>query len=545
MIKRIRSVFVSSLVLAIAACTNTLSGNTNLSFQENFKDLDQEYSFKTQALTKPYLKRKLIKWLTEPVDGPKLVKEIAYAKNKNPGLFCEIGGEPYGPAGTMLDTIKSVPAVTDRETIDTPFSEFLNGCGYTPPIGPLSGEFQANTYNTGYQQGASTAMDSTGRFVVTWWSYGQDNNTSGIYAQLYDSTGSPTGSEFQVNTYIPGEQRNPAVAMDGNGDFVITWQSGYQPADGDGESYGIFARRYDNSGAALDTSEFQVNTYTTGNQDYPSVGMDSNGDFVIAWKSFGQERTGNNYGIYAQRYNSDGSKPLVNGDEFHVNTDSTGNQMYPSVGMDSAGDFVITWMSGYFSGTTQDGSGYGIYAQRYDSTGTPADTEFHVSTYTTGDQQYPSAAMDSAGDFVISWYSMYQDGNPYGEIYGQRYNSDGSKPLVNGDEFHVNTFTTGRQQDPSVAMDSSGNFLITWMGAGPGGESDNNDIYARRYDNGGESFNTAEFPVNTFTTGSQLYPAVTGDSNGDFVVIWTGAIQDGDFYGIYGKRYDSNGNTIN
>jgi hypothetical protein len=43
-----------------------------------------------------------------------------------------------------------------------------------------------------------------------------------------------------------------------------------------------------------------------------------------------------------------------------------------------------------------------------------------VSTFTTGDQAYPSIAADSAGDFVVAWMSYGQDGSLFG-IFAQRY----------------------------------------------------------------------------------------------------------------------------
>ncbi len=52
-------------------------------------------------------------------------------------------------------------------------------------------------------------------------------------------------------------------------------------------------------------SQFQVNTYTTGNQKDASVAMDSAGDFVVAWQSNGND--GSEYGVYAQRYNASGA----------------------------------------------------------------------------------------------------------------------------------------------------------------------------------------------------------------------------------------------
>ena len=55
------------------------------------------------------------------------------------------------------------------------------------------------------------------------------------------------GKEFKVNTYTDDRQREPAIAMDKRGNFVITWMS----RDQDGSGYGIFARRFKKRGKAL------------------------------------------------------------------------------------------------------------------------------------------------------------------------------------------------------------------------------------------------------------------------------------------------------
>ena len=72
--------------------------------------------------------------------------------------------------------------------------------------------------------------------------------------------------------------------MDADGDFVVAWQSAGQ----DGCSYGVYAQRFNAAGVAQG-SEFQVNTYTTDNQAASSVAMDADGDFVVAWTSYGQD----------------------------------------------------------------------------------------------------------------------------------------------------------------------------------------------------------------------------------------------------------------
>ncbi len=226
---------------------------------------------------------------------------------------------------------------------------------------------------------------------------------------------STIGSEFQINTYTTGAQVNPAVASSAAGDYVVVWQSAGQ----DGGGYGVYGQRYNPAGAAQG-SEFRVNTYTTNDQKNPTVAMDALGDFVVAWESQGQN--GTLFGIYAQRYNSSG---VAQGSEFEVNSFTSGNQEMPSVAMDSGGDFVIAWQS-----YGQDGSDFGVEAQRYNAAGTAQGSAFQINTFTTGNQQNPSVAMDSTGDFVIAWESEAQDGGGYG-VYAQRYNAAGAHRRVN------------------------------------------------------------------------------------------------------------------
>jgi hypothetical protein len=295
----------------------------------------------------------------------------------------------------------------------------------------------------------------------------------------------------------------------------------------DGSNNGVFARRYDSSGIAQDI-DFKVNTFTTGSQVFPSIAMDSDGDFEVTWCSFGQD--GSNYGIYTQRYNQDG---IVQGTEFKVNTFTTSTQFIPKVAMDSAGDFVITWRS---LGQDGDPGNYlNIYAQRYNTDGVPQGTEFKVNTFTTSSQNFPSIAMDNSGNFVIAWESTFEDGNDIG-IFAQRYGSTG---LPNGTEFQVNTYFTNAQRKPSVAMDADGDFVVAWQSRFQ--DSSEYGIYARRYNSDGVAQGT-EFRVNTNTTDNQETPAVAMDNAGDFVVSWQSYGQEEEYYnGIYAQRYNSAG----
>ena len=86
---------------------------------------------------------------------------------------------------------------------------------------PVGAEFQVNTFTTGVQEGATAAQAANGSFVVAWTSgrgnANQDGSYTGVFGQRFDASGAPQGSEFQVNSYTTGDQRGAAVAADASG----------------------------------------------------------------------------------------------------------------------------------------------------------------------------------------------------------------------------------------------------------------------------------------------------------------------------------------
>ncbi len=80
-------------------------------------------------------------------------------------------------------------------------------------------ELQVNTHTAGEQRNADIAVDSLGSFVVVWSSYLQDGSSNGVFAQRFDPNFIPAGEEYPVNTTTVGNQTEPAVAMDAEGNF--------------------------------------------------------------------------------------------------------------------------------------------------------------------------------------------------------------------------------------------------------------------------------------------------------------------------------------
>ena len=196
--------------------------------------------------------------------------------------------------------------------------------------------------------------------------------------------------------------------------------------------------------------EFRVNTDRIHHKYYPTITALSDGGFVVSWISDYQVY-GGSYDIYAQRYSANGT---AQGSEFLVNTYVTSNQYAPTITALTDGGFVVSWMS-----AGQDGSGSGIYAQRYSASGAAQGSEFRVNTYVTDSQYQPTITALSNGGFVVNWTSYNQDGSS-GGIYAQRYDVNGVKQ---GSEFRVNTYVTNNQDQPTITALTDGGFVVSWQ----------------------------------------------------------------------------------
>jgi len=384
-------------------------------------------------------------------------------------------------------------------------------------------EFPINQTSAGDQRTSpasqmNTAMRGDGAFVTTWASANQDGSGWGVYARLFNANSEPLTNEFRVNQFTAGDQRFSTVAMETNGDFVVTWTSDGQ----DGDSYGVYARRFNFDGTPRG-NEFRVSETTAGLQGRSTIAMDDDGDFIVAWESKDQDGFG--YGVYARRYTAGGQ---ATGGEFLVNQTVLSDQRLAGVAMAPYGDFIVTWTT-----FNQDGSGDGVYARRYDANSVALGDEFRVNTATASTQRFSRIAMDRTGDFVVAWMSNLQDGDGYG-IYAQRYNKDNAPE---GAEFRVNQTTAGHQQYPAIDLDDDGDFVIAWASANQDGSDFG--IYARRYSPGGVAQGD-EFRVNTTTAGQQTLPSVAMDADGDFTIVWNSVNQDGDGFGVFAQRYSAN-----
>ena len=273
--------------------------------------------------------------------------------------------------------------------------------------------------------------------------------------------------------------------------------------------------------------EFAVNTHTAGSQEFfpeAACAVAAADDGSFVVTWSSSGQDGSSWGVYAQRFDAAGAK---SGDEFRVNQYTANSQWYPSVAADADGDFVVTWTS-----YLQDGSQSGIYARRYRASGEALGDEFRVNSTAAGNQRHPAVAMDDDGDFVVAWAGFAQSGGGGWDVYAQRYSDAGAKE---GGEFRVNSTAAGDQQFASVAADAAGNFVVGWTTDAQDGSG--TAVCARRFDLLGVPRGD-EFQVNAFAAGNQHYARVASGAAGGFVVTWAGPGDGGTGRGIYARRYD-------
>ncbi len=157
-----------------------------------------------------------------------------------------------------------------------------------------------------------------------------------------------------------------------------------------------------------------------------------------------------------------------------------------------------------------------------------------VNTFTTGDQTDVVVASNQGTQSIIAWTSAGQDGSGNG-VYARRYVNG----VASGAVFLVNTATTGDQEEPAVAMDSSGNFVIAWAGRGSGDTDDN--IYFQRFNASGTKLG-GEVRVNTDTFASQLNATIAMNrTNGNFVVMWASNVSNDD---VHFRQFNADGSAV-
>jgi hypothetical protein len=360
----------------------------------------------------------------------------------------------------------------------------------------LGEEFRVNTSTSGAQTDPDVVFDTSGRFVVVF------TSDLDVHGQRFDHSGNSLGEEFTINTFTTLVQSRSAIAAGLSGEFVVVWQSSHQ----DGDDDGIFGQRFDASATPLG-GEFRVNSETEEAQFWPDLATGADGGFIVVWTSRHLVSSSGPV-ISAQRFDASGN---ALGGEFQVNTTpvtvAAGAGTRASIASDLDGDFVVVWPNG-------DADYSGIVGQRFDPSGLSVGGEFRVNTPAAGVHTDPAVASDASGNLVIAW-TRRNEGATDSDILAQRYDASGN---ALGAEFRVNSTTTPPPEYPSIASDADGDFIVAWHSPFFSSPSQK-EVKGRAFDLAGAPLGD-EFQINTYTSGNQLLPTVASDARGDVVIAW-------------------------
>jgi len=256
-----------------------------------------------------------------------------------------------------------------------------------------------------------SAAGGNGRFLAAWTDMRAGPDSTDIYAQYMDGSGTPIGSNFPVNSDGSGAfQWYPYVAMDSSNNAVILWM------DTRSGPCQMYCRRYDSNRNPLGP-EFAAQE-STGDGSYGCAAMNRSGRFVTAWMD---SRSGSS-DIYCQAFRADGTRI---GGNLLANSDPPGTYHgYPSCAIDERGRFVVAWED-----TRNDV--YDVYLQRFDSSGTRIGGNERVNDNSVrGDAYSPSCAFAPDGRLAVEFNDERDfPGNP--QIYCQRFDSDGARISFN------------------------------------------------------------------------------------------------------------------
>ncbi len=364
-------------------------------------------------------------------------------------------------------------------------------------------DFLVNTTLLGNQLNPIVAADGQGNFVVAWEGFNPASGTTDIFVQRYGRDGTALGGEVQVNTTTAGEQRFAKVASDLAGNFVVVW-SGPNPSNGRTDLWG---RRFDTAGQPV-TTEVLLNPASEGFDSGARVAMSASGDQIVV------SRTGSitgNQDIYAQRY--DGNLNAL-GAAFVVNTNRSGPQVASRLAMDAAGNFVVTWNTL----STQTGLNT-VAGRRFNALGNPLTAEFAIGA-DAGNRTNMSLALAPDGGFLTLWVSAHPSTNNLA-VTALRFNSS-TQP---GTPFVVS--------DPTIAspfgaagFDGSGNIVVAWQTRSTDVPPRDN-FFAQRYDASGTPIGGRD--VLNIVAGSDLSPvALAVAQDGTYLAAWAVSPQAGD-----------------
>jgi len=362
-----------------------------------------------------------------------------------------------------------------------------------------------------------------GNVIFVWLKWGTNFTApTHLYARKTgeDGSGIWTGDVKLFNR--PGGQGLQSIAADNHNGVVVT--CAYSASSGWAAQKDIIAQRIDTEGHIRWSSEGVDVCSATGNQLYPRIATNPDGDIFIAWRDPRDDTAGD---IYAQKIDSLGTIKWTN-NGIAVCNNSNG-QEYPVLIPDNDGGIIVAWVD------KNTNSKMGIRMQRINKNGNLLWDSNGILICNNTIFYPPSIVSDNTGGAIIAWPDTR--GSDI-DIYAQRIDADGIIKWT-ADGVAVST-ATGNQTNTVAIPDGTGGIIIAW----PDYRNDVNfsDIYAQRLSHEGIPLWTINGVAVSSAPGNQETPVIASDGDEGVVIAWDDSRNGSTNYDIYIQKIDKNGN---
>ncbi|HVT61475.1 MAG TPA: hypothetical protein VHR45_24145 [Thermoanaerobaculia bacterium] len=383
------------------------------------------------------------------------------------------------------------------------------------------GLFSLSTCFGCQQRMPAVAGNGAGDFMTVW-EGGTALVAQGVFGRPFDPSARPRGGDFQVQQ--AGRSSQPpqfdaAVATDAQGNFVIAWSSSVDDISS------ILAQRFDPAGtplgSAIEVASDPSGSPTTPSDSRPAVAGTPDGGFAVAWVSLAPPSApaGSPPRVMLQRFDS---TDATSGPRLQLSTGLAFGDR-PSVCVSATGRVVAAWT---FADAFRpfEADLLGVAARRVSPGGVLIDAdELEVAPAQARDA-WVGVSCGRGNTFVVAWHSDQAPATSGLDVVAQRFTRRGRAA---GSTFLVNQIGDGDQRNPVVFHDAAGNFTIVWESQSavrPG-------IRGRRFAIDGTPL-SSEFPILRVAKGLQLAlrPAAAATSPNSFVVVWDNG------NGVYGRQ---------
>lgn len=384
---------------------------------------------------------------------------------------------------------------------------------------PWSPSVRVNDDSTGYRYGPSIAVDASGNAYAVW-TDGREDQQPGVYAWDIYGAHRPAEGNWGANVKLNDDLTTsgpwyPSVAMDTSGNAYAVWVDG--PSGGAGTDI-YFAYRA--SGGDW-TMAVKVND-DTGSHDAPSIAVDASGKAYavwVCWELVGEALV--NQGIcfsYRPAAGTWSAAVKVN------DSDGTASLWVPSIAVDANGNAYAVWADWRnATGENQENrDNSDIYFAYRPAGGTWGPNVRVNDDAGKALQTMPTIAVDGSGNAYAVWSDRRGGAFPANVYFAYRPAGGkgkwSSNLKVNDDALLADCFSR-----PSIAADATGKAYAVWYG-GPDCDiwQDEDDCYWGIYfacrPTGGAWGTNLEVNDDRATSGDQ--PSVAVDASGNCYVVW-------------------------